>query len=446
MLIGGKYEVVGVLGEGGMGIVYEARQRDLDRRVAVKVLRGDAARDPEMVARFRREARVAASLTNPHVARILDFGTTDDGSPFMVLELLEGRDLQAEIDARGRLPLAEAVGILLEACEGVREAHARGVTHRDLKPGNVFLARQGGREIVKILDFGISKVSGPENERVTVTKGSFGTPLYMSPEQIKSARSVDHRTDVWALGIIFYEAVTGTPPFEGESASALAVAITVDPLVPPSVRAPGLSPLVDAIVARALAKDPAQRTPTVDALASELRRLHGIDDDPTLPADVATATAFAAASTQTSHATTRRIAPATPWRLIAGAVAAAIALVAAAVVWSAGQAPADAPARADDAASPAATETTVRPGGATLPEPDRAEPRAEATPTGPSTGADEPAEPTVAPGGDAAGAPPLAPPSARPPARPGAAPRPAAPPRPPASPSNVDARGRPTFL
>ncbi len=254
-----------------MGIVYLARQSDLERRVAVKVLRRDVSTDAETVARFRREARVAAKLTGPHVARIIDFGTTDDGHPFMVLEYLEGNDLDDEIERRGALPLEEAARYILEACEGMKEAHALGVVHRDLKPSNLFLANEGGRRKVKVLDFGISKVTADEQVRVTQTSSAFGTPLYMSPEHMRSTKAVDHRTDVWSLGVILYELVTGVPPFEGDSATALAVAVATEPFVPPSVQRPGLPRELDAVMVRALAKNPADRFSTIAELADAVR-------------------------------------------------------------------------------------------------------------------------------------------------------------------------------
>jgi serine/threonine-protein kinase len=266
-----RYRVERVLGEGGMGIVYLAQQTDLDRRVAVKVLRREALTDKEVVERFRREARVAAKLSSPHVARILDFGTTDDGYPFMVLEYLEGNDLDDELERRGALPLDETAKLIIEACEGMREAHAIGVVHRDLKPGNLFLCNEKGKRILKVLDFGISKVTADEQVRVTQTASAFGTPLYMSPEHVRSTKAVDHRTDIWSLGVILYETVTGVPPFDGSSPTAVAVAVATEPFVPPSIQRPGLPRELDDLMARLLAKDPAQRFSTVTELADALR-------------------------------------------------------------------------------------------------------------------------------------------------------------------------------
>jgi serine/threonine-protein kinase len=273
LLIGGKYEVSRVLGEGGMGVVYLARHVDLGRSVAVKVLRADALRDPQAVERFRREARVAASLKSGHVARILDFGTLEDGAPFMVMEHLDGSDLDGELVRRGALPVAEAAGYILQACEAIKEAHQLGVVHRDLKPGNIFLANDRGARVAKVLDFGISKLVADQNVRMTQTQSSFGTPLYMSPEHMRSVKNVDHRTDIWSLGVILYEAVTGRVPFEADTATAVAVAVATEPLVPPSHHRPGLPPELDAVVARALEKDPARRYQSIEELAEGLKPL-----------------------------------------------------------------------------------------------------------------------------------------------------------------------------
>jgi serine/threonine-protein kinase len=191
----------------------------------------------------------------------------------MVMEHLSGNDLDAELRTRGALPVAEAVQILLEACDAIREAHALGVVHRDLKPGNVFLAQDGDRRVAKVLDFGISKLVADENVRMTQTQSAFGTPLYMSPEHIRSVKNVDHRTDIWSLGVILYEAVTGRVPFEAETATAVAVAVAVEPLVPPSHHRPGLPAELDAVLARALEKDPNKRYQSIDALTAALAPL-----------------------------------------------------------------------------------------------------------------------------------------------------------------------------
>ncbi len=231
-LIDDKYAVVQPIGTGGMGIVYEARHARLGQRVAVKMLLPDLAESMDAVARFEREARAAAHLRSPHVAKVFDVDTLPDGTPYIVMELLEGRDLADELAARGPLPVAEAVDYLLEACDAMAEAHLVGIVHRDLKPANMFLANDGRRTIVKVLDFGISKILDEEAPGVTTTRSGLGTANYMSPEHVRSAKHVDARGDVWALGVVLYEMLTGAQPFPGDTTTAVAAAIVADPPIP----------------------------------------------------------------------------------------------------------------------------------------------------------------------------------------------------------------------
>jgi serine/threonine protein kinase len=328
VLIDGRYRVTRTLGEGGMGIVYLAEQTDLGRRVAVKVLRQEQMTDADVVDRFRREARIVAKLTGPHVARILDFGTTGEGHPFMVLEYLEGNDLDEELELRGALPLEEAARIVVEACDGMREAHAAGVVHRDLKPGNLFLSNENGKRVVKILDFGISKLTADEHVKVTQTSSAFGTPLYMSPEHVRSTKGVDHRTDIWSLGVILYEAVTGTPPFLGETPTAVAVSVATETPLPPSAQRPGLPAALDSVLARALAKNPADRYPTVDDLADALRPFLTADT-PSIPlpprARESIAIAGALATTRVAPERSRRWLALAVGTALAGGIAAIVA-------------------------------------------------------------------------------------------------------------------------
>jgi serine/threonine-protein kinase len=268
-VLSGKYRIERTLGEGGMGVVYEATHLRLKQRVAIKMLLPELLGSADVVSRFEREARAAGQLRSPNTARVLDVESTADGIPFMVLELLEGHDLSTELERRGPLPIGEAVDYVLQACNAMREAHGVGIVHRDLKPSNLFLARAGNEVTVKVLDFGISKVESDKEARVTATQTTVGTPLYMSPEQIRSAKHVDARTDVWALGIILYELLAGRTPFEG-SAAAAAVAICVDPVPPLRAIRPDVPPELEALVLRALEKAIDKRIPSVDAFAAAL--------------------------------------------------------------------------------------------------------------------------------------------------------------------------------
>jgi serine/threonine-protein kinase len=253
-----------------MGIVYEACHRRLDKRVAIKLLHGGGHDTPDIVHRFEREARAAVQLRGRNVARVFDVDTLPEGAPYMVMEYLEGRDLSEEMVERGVFPLSEAVGYVLEACAAMSEAHELGIVHRDLKPGNLFLSKYGDTRIVKVLDFGISKVTSEKNVSVTTTQSTLGTPLYMSPEQVRSAKHVDSRSDIWSLGVILYELVSGIPPFLGDSASAIIAAIAADSPQSLGDLRPDLPQEFVAIVMKTLQKEPALRFQTVDELADAL--------------------------------------------------------------------------------------------------------------------------------------------------------------------------------
>ena len=218
-LLAGKYRVDRVLGSGGMGIVVAARHEQLGQFVALKFLREQALGNPEAVARFLREARACVKLRSDHAAKVLDVGTLETGAPYMVMEYLEGADLGAVLAKYGPLPVETAALYVVQACEAIAAAHAAGIVHRDLKPQNLFLARTvGGASRIKVLDFGVSKViAGLEMAGVTQTGSMLGSPLYMSPEQMRSSRDVDARADVWALGVVLFELLTQRWPFEAES-------------------------------------------------------------------------------------------------------------------------------------------------------------------------------------------------------------------------------------
>jgi serine/threonine-protein kinase len=272
-VVAGKYRVERVLGQGGMGMVLAAQHVSLGTPVALKVLLPEAQHHRDVHRRFLREAQAAANLHGDHVARVIDVGLMADGAPYMVMEYLDGTDLAGLVKQRGPLPLGEVVDYVLQAIEAVAEAHSMGIVHRDLKPANLFLThRPGGMAWIKVLDFGISKLVGADGERqdLTATRTALGSPLYMSPEQLRSSRSVDSRTDIWALGVILFELLTGDCPFGADTLTALTLAITLE--APQSLRGlrPDVPPELETIVLRCLEKQPDARFPDVAQLARAL--------------------------------------------------------------------------------------------------------------------------------------------------------------------------------
>jgi eukaryotic-like serine/threonine-protein kinase len=272
-----KYRIERVLGSGGMGFVVAATHLGLDLTVAIKMLLPAAAKNPELAARFSREARAAAKLKSDHVVRVMDVGTTEYGTPYLVMEHLEGRDLAAVLRERGPLPPDEAVRYALETCEGLAEAHARGIVHRDLKPGNLFLARlpDGGTSI-KIVDFGISK-SRDEREELSLTSSHafVGSLAYISPEQLSSSRDADTRADIWSLGVILYEMLTGELPFVAENAPQLMVQLATREPRPILEVKSDLSPELAAAVMRCLEKDRGRRAQTIVEVARAIAPANG---------------------------------------------------------------------------------------------------------------------------------------------------------------------------
>jgi serine/threonine protein kinase len=277
--IAGKYRVERVLGEGGMGLVLAARHTRLDETVAIKMLRPDVLRSRDEVQRFLREGRACSKLKSEHVVRILDLGEADGEVPFLVMEQLEGRDLAALLRGRGPLDVATTLTVVLEACEAVAEAHALGIIHRDLKPANLFLARaaNGGTK-VKVLDFGISKIleeAAQGDLSLTATRTLMGSPLYMAPELMRSARAADPRSDVWALGCILYELLTGTTPWQGETITELCVRVLEETPRPITSFRADVPQALEAVVARCLAKKPEDRYQSVMEAATQLAALAG---------------------------------------------------------------------------------------------------------------------------------------------------------------------------
>lgn len=267
-VIAGKYRVDHVLGEGGMGMVVAATHLGLGTRVALKFLHAALANNPDVVERFAREARASAQLRGEHVCRVSDVGQFEDGTPYMVMELLDGQDLASVLRTHGPLPANLVSDYVLQACLAIGEAHQLGIVHRDLKPGNIFLSvRTDGTPLVKVLDFGVAKAPQEGNFSLTQTATVIGSPGYMSPEQLRSSKEADARSDIWSLGVTIYELVAGRQPWVASSITELTLRIAMDPLPPlPPTVPPGLA----AVIETCMQKDPASRYPDISALAAAL--------------------------------------------------------------------------------------------------------------------------------------------------------------------------------
>jgi serine/threonine protein kinase len=270
-VIADKYVVETVLGSGAMGFVVAARHKLIGQRVAIKLINSAYLDDSDALERFEREAHALVAVQSENVVRVLDYGTLPDGSPYLVMELLHGRDLLAELRARGTLPLGEAAEIVVQACEGLAAVHAQGIVHRDVKPANLFLTtRSSGRLLVKIVDFGISKTRPATEEELSLTRGSIGSPHYTSPEQLRSARAVDARSDVWSLGVTLFRTLTGEQPFAGASMGTLMAAVMTEDPRPLRDLRPDLPAEIGEIIVRCLAKNVEERYASVSELADAL--------------------------------------------------------------------------------------------------------------------------------------------------------------------------------
>ena len=285
-LVAEKYELIRLIGRGGMGSVWEGRHTSLGKRVAIKFIEAEYASSTEARSRFDNEARAAASLQSKHAIEIYDHGVTTSGRPYIVMELLLGEPLDKRIDRLGHLSLPDTARILQQVCRALQRAHDAGIIHRDLKPENIFLVRahDDDDEIAKVLDFGIAKIQPPPGHRPgqqgvsssTKTGAVLGTPYYMSPEQARGLRNVDHRTDLWSLGVIAYKCVTGVLPFEGESVGDLLVKICTSPLPIPSQLYPGIPVTFDAWFFRALDREPLRRFGSAQELSDGLAFACGV--------------------------------------------------------------------------------------------------------------------------------------------------------------------------
>jgi serine/threonine-protein kinase len=270
-----KYRVDRVLGVGGMGVVVAATHLQLDQVVALKFMLPEVLKDAAAVSRFLREAKAVVRLKGEHIAHVLDVGTLANGAPYIVMEYLAGSDLADVLDKQGRLPIEDACQYVLEACEGMAEAHALGIIHRDLKPQNLFLTqRPDGTSVVKVLDFGISKSNVAETSaaHATQTSAMMGSPAYMSPEQIHSAKDVDARTDIWALGVILYQLVSGRLPFNAERLMEMCVQVLSSEPAPLRELRTDAPPELEQVVARCLHKQREQRYANMAELAAALAR------------------------------------------------------------------------------------------------------------------------------------------------------------------------------
>ena len=265
-----KYRLDSKLGKGGMGTVYVATRLHIDDTVAVKILEIGEQIDPHSAERFRREAQSTARLKHPNAVSIYDFGVTADGIHYLVMELVEGHDLRSVIKQQGPLPLQTAVEIVNQVCAALEEAHRRNIIHRDIKPDNIIVNTAGSRTRVKVLDFGVAKLSDLAVTHITQAGSVMGTPQYMSPEQCMGEEEVDGRSDIYSLGVVLYEMLCGVVPFNAPSTAAVVMQHVSQPPPRPRSKNPGITPAVEAVVLHTLEKRPDARPQTAAALAQEL--------------------------------------------------------------------------------------------------------------------------------------------------------------------------------
>ena len=285
-VLDGKYQIKDMVGEGGMGIVYEGEHMEIGKRLAIKFLNPSLYKSREAYERFKREAKAAAMIDHKNIVDVSDIGTNPEGIPYIIMELLSGEDLATRLEELRRIQLDEAIMILNQMLEAIGAVHSCGVVHRDLKPENIFLARQsGGSEIVKVLDFGISRltVNVKESMRLTREGRIYGTPHYISPEQAQGNADIDHRVDIYAAGTIFYEMLLGKPPFDARSYPELLVEIIRSPVPDLKRFIPNFPPAVMDFIRTALSKDPDERFHSAQEMLRELNGLHRGMDTPQGP-------------------------------------------------------------------------------------------------------------------------------------------------------------------
>ncbi len=363
--IDGRYRVESVLGEGGMGVVYAGRHKVINKRVAIKILRADLSRDKEMTERFLQEAQAASSIGHPHIIDVSDFGTLPDGAAYFVMEFLEGEALSSVLKETRPVPTARLIHIARQVADALAAAHAQGIVHRDLKPDNIYLVTRGAeQDYVKILDFGIAKVATSSNTKLTRAGTVFGTPHYMSPEQAAGA-PVDHRTDLYALGVILYEMASGSVPFDADNYMGILTQHMYKAPVPIRALVPSVGedtpPGLEAIILKLLSKKPEQRYDGMKDLVEDLDRLDKGQMPQAVSEMIARSGAFNVPADYFNQPKTADVVHATPrgrggtrWPLVAGVAGVVVAVGLVVAVMSMGSTTTAEPPRAPSAPDSAA--------------------------------------------------------------------------------------------